>query len=73
MPSLRAADPGSNWWQFWRDEAPEIKMTIDVSGDGSAAEIGELVNRELARVLDSELRFGPLLHAGAFPGGRVPS
>jgi hypothetical protein len=48
-------------------------MTIDVSGDGSAAEIAEVVNQELALVLDRGLREGTMLQAGALSGGGVPS
>jgi hypothetical protein len=45
------ADPASSWWRFWRDDAPEIEMTIDASGDRSAAEIIEVINQQLARIL----------------------
>jgi len=52
----RAADPHPTWWQFWRDDAPEITLTFSVIGDHSAASVAEVINQELARVLARQSR-----------------
>jgi hypothetical protein len=60
VPASRAVDGGSSSWQFWHDDAPEISMTIVVGGDGSASEITDVINEELARVLGHMSLDGPV-------------
>ena len=63
QPKWRAADTCSNCWHFWHEQAPELRMTFEVSGEGSAEEIAELVNNELGRLLGAGTRMRDVLQA----------
>lgn len=67
VPRCRAVDGGSTWWQFWHDDAPEIRMTIVVkdNGNGSASEITDVINDELTHRLGHVMTMGSVSCARA--------